>query len=71
VASITTITYPSATFAKEYAAEKPTGMMLLHGHCGMWNDESFNDFVKIAALLKQDGWTTRTATQYFDKIRKK
>jgi hypothetical protein len=71
VASITTITYPSATFAKEYAAKKPTGMMLLQGHCGMWNDESFNDFVKIATLLKQDGWTTLTANQYFEKFGKK
>ncbi len=29
--------------------------MLLQGHFGMWNEDSFNDFVKIAALLKQDG----------------
>ncbi len=60
-----------AFFAKEYAAKKPTGMMLLQGHCGMWNDESFDDFVKIAALLKQDGWTTLTASQYFEKSGKK
>jgi hypothetical protein len=33
----------------------------------MWNDESFNDFVKIAALLKQDGWTTLTASQFVEK----
>jgi hypothetical protein len=32
----------------------------------MWNDESFKDFVRIAALLKQDGWTTLTASQYVD-----
>lgn len=58
-------------FAKDYAAKKPATMMLLQGHCGMWNDDSFNDFVKIAALLKQDGWTTMTASQYVEKSGKK
>jgi len=33
----------------------------------MWNDDSFDDFVKIATLLKQDGWMTLTAAQYFSK----
>jgi hypothetical protein len=46
-------------------------MMLLQGHCGMWNDDSFHDFVKIAALLKQDGWTTLTASQYAEKMSKR
>ena len=46
-------------------------MMLLQGHCGMWDDESFRDFVKIATLLKQDGWTTLTAAQYAVKKRVK
>ena len=58
-------------FAKEYATRKPTGMMLLQGHCGMWDDDSFYDFVKIATLLKQDGWTTLTAAQYAVKKRVK
>jgi hypothetical protein len=43
-------------------------MMLLQGHCGMWNDDSFRDFAKIAALLKQDGWTTLTASQVAKRI---
>ena len=60
-----------AMFAQDYAARKPTGLMVLQGHCGMWNDESFRDFVKIAALLKQDGWTTMTASQYAEKAVKK
>ena len=60
-----------AKFAQDYATKKPTSMMLLQGHCGMWNDDSFNDFVKIAALLKQDGWTTLTAAQYAEKTAKK
>ena len=60
-----------AKFAQEYAAKKPTSMMLLQGHCGMWNDESFSDFVKIAALLKQDGWMTMTASQYAEKTPRK
>ena len=58
-------------FAQDYATKKPTTMMLLQGHCGMWNDDSFNAFVKIAALLKQDGWTTLTASQYTEKTAKK
>ena len=41
------------------------------GPCGMWNDDSFKDFVKIAALLRQDGWTTLTASQYAEKSAKK
>lgn len=60
-----------AKFAQDFAAKKPTSMMLLQGHCGMWNDESFNDFVKIAALLKREGWVTMTASQYAEKSGKK
>ena len=60
-----------AKFAQDYATKKPTSMMLLQGHCGMWNDDSFQDFVKIAALLKQDGWTTLTAAQYAEKTSRK
>ncbi len=60
-----------AKFAQEYSAKKPNGLMVLQGHCGMWNDESFSDFVKIAALLKQDGWVTMTASQYAEKNGKK
>jgi hypothetical protein len=58
-------------FAKEYAARKPNGMMLLQGECGMWSDDSFRDFVKIAALLKQDGWTNLTASQFVEKAGKR
>ena len=58
-------------FAKDYAAKKPATMMLLQGHCGMWNDASFADFVKIAALLKQDGWKTMTSAQYVGQAGKK
>ena len=56
-----------AQFARDYTARKPTTMMLLQGHCGMWDDNSFRDFVKIATLLKQDGWITLTAAQYSSK----
>ena len=60
-----------AKFAQDYAAKKPASMMLLQGHCGMWNDDSFHDFVKIAALLKQDAWTTLTAAQYLERRSKR
>ena len=56
-----------AQFAQDYTAKKPTTVMLLQGHCGMWDDNSFRDFVKIATLLKQDGWITLTAAQYSSK----
>lgn len=58
-------------FAQDYAAKKPATMMLLQGHCGMWNDASFADFVKIAALLKRDGWKTMTSAQYVGQAGKK
>ncbi len=60
-----------AKFAHDYSARKPSGLMVLQGHCGMWNDESFDDFVKIAALLKKDGWVTMTASQYAEKTARK
>ncbi len=60
-----------AKFADDYATKKPTTMMLLQGHCGMWNDDSFKDFVKIATLLKQDGWKTLTSAQYVEQTGKK
>jgi hypothetical protein len=60
-----------AKFAEDYATKKPTSMMLLQGHCGMWNDDSFHDFVKIATLLKQDGWKTLTSAQYVEQTGKK
>lgn len=56
-----------AKFARDYAAKNPTTMILVQGHCGMWDDDSFYDFVKIATLLKQDGWTTLTTAQYSSK----
>lgn len=37
----------------------------------MWSDESFHDFVKIASLLKQDGWTNLTASQFVEKAGKR
>lgn len=58
-------------FAKDYAAKRPAGLMVLQGHCGMWDDASFGDFVKIAALLKKDGWLTMTASQYAEKTPRK
>lgn len=51
-------------FAKAYAAKKPTGLLLIQGHCGMWDDASFKGFTQAAELLKRDGWTTLTAQQY-------
>lgn len=54
-------------FAKAYAAKKPTGLLLLQGHCGMWDDASFKGFTQAAELLKKDGWITLTTAQYAER----
>ncbi len=54
-------------FMKAYQAKSQPAMMLLQGHCGMWDDKSFTDFTKIAAFLAQEGWVTKTCGQYVGK----
>lgn len=56
-------------FAQDYAAKKPTGLLLLQGHCGMWDDASFKGFTQAAELLKKDGWTTMTSRQYAERLK--
>lgn len=56
-----------AKFIEAYEARPPRGLLLLQGHCGMWDDASFGDFTKIAGFLKQNGWVTRTCAQYADR----
>lgn len=53
-------------FMEAYQAKPLVGPLLLQGHSGMWNDESYADFVKIAEVLEKDGWVTKTAVQYVD-----
>ena len=53
-------------FVQSYNARKPASPLVLQGHCGMWDDQSYADFVKVADFLKQNGWNTRTASQYVD-----
>ncbi len=50
-------------FIKAYNDKKPTGLLLLQGHCGQWDDNSFNDFVKVAGFLSKEGWVTKTASK--------
>lgn len=57
-------------FAQDYTAKRPTGPLVLQGHCGLWDDASFQDFVKVAALLKKEGWITLTAAQHVDRMTK-
>ena len=54
-------------FMKAYQAKARPAMMLIQGHCGMWDDKSFTDFTKIAAFLAQEGWVTKTCGQYLGK----
>ena len=50
-------------FTKAYKDKKPTGLLLLQGHCGQWDDNSFNDFVKVADFLSKEGWVTKTVSR--------
>ena len=50
-------------FIKAYADKKPSGLLLLQGHCGQWDDKSFNDFVMVADFLRKEGWVTKTVSK--------
>ena len=50
-------------FVKAYKDKKPTGVLLLQGHCGQWDAQSFNDFVKVADFLSKEGWETKTVSE--------
>ncbi len=54
-------------FMKEYKAKPQLGPMLIQGHCGMWDDKSFDAFTKVAAFLAKEGWMTKTCAQAYGK----
>ena len=54
-------------FMKAYLAKVPPALLVMQGHCGMWDDKSFTDFTKIAAFLAQEGWVTKTCGQFVGK----
>jgi len=45
--------------------------MVILGHIATWNDDSINDFVKNAALIKQEARFTLTTSQHVEKAGKK
>ena len=49
-------------FVKAYKDKKPSGLLLLQGHCGLWDEKSFNDFVMVAEFLRKEGWVTKTVS---------
>ena len=55
-----------AKFLEAYNAKPQKGPLLLQGHCGMWDDASFDDFTKVADFLKKNGWTAKTCAQFVD-----
>ena len=42
--------------------------LVLQGHPGSWNDDSFKNFTTIADRLAADGWTFITPYEYFQTV---
>ena len=51
-------------FMEAYKAKSPTSPLVLQGHVGQWDDQSYNDFIKIADFLSKDGWIAQTPRQF-------
>ena len=51
-------------FAEAYKAKTPSSPLILQGHVGLWDDQSYNDFVKIANFLSKEGWKAQTPRQW-------
>lgn len=51
-------------FIQAYKAKSPTSPLVLQGHVGQWDDQSYKDFVKIADFLSKDGWIAQTPRQF-------
>ena len=52
------------TFLKSYQQKKPTSPLVLQGHCGQWDETSYQDFLQISEFLKKEGWQAQTAAQF-------
>ena len=51
-------------FMEAYKAKAPPSPLVLQGHVGQWDDQSYNDFVKIANFLSKEGWIAQTPRQW-------
>jgi Uncharacterized protein conserved in bacteria (DUF2334) len=57
-------------FMEAYKAKTPAGPMVLQGHVGQWDDQSYNDFVKIADFLSKEGWVAKTPRSFVQASKK-
>lgn len=51
-------------FMEAYKVKMPPSPLILQGHVGQWDDQSYNDFVKIADFLSKEGWSAQTPRQF-------
>ena len=51
-------------FLDAYAASHDQHYLLLQGHAGMWDGESFTSFTTIVDRLSADGWIFATPSEY-------
>ena len=57
-------------FMQAYKAKTPISPLILQGHVGQWDDQSYNDFVKIADFLSKEGWVAQTPRQWAESPKK-
>ena len=57
-------------FFQAYKAKAPVSPLTLQGHVGQWDDQSFNDFVKITNFLSKEGWVAQTPRQWAESSKK-
>jgi peptidoglycan/xylan/chitin deacetylase (PgdA/CDA1 family) len=56
-------------FLGAYAKSPAHPYLLLQGHAGMWDEQSFKDFTVVADRLVADGWTFATPYEYYQIVR--
>lgn len=57
-------------FMQAYKAKTPPSPLVLQGHVGQWDDQSYNDFIKIADFLSKEGWVAKTPRQWAELVKK-
>jgi hypothetical protein len=57
-------------FMEAYKLKTPPSPLVLQGHVGQWDDQSYNDFVKIADFLSKEGWIAKTPRQWAESVKK-
>jgi hypothetical protein len=57
-------------FMQAYKAKTPISPLILQGHVGQWDDQSYNDFVKIADFLTKEGWVAKTPRAFVQATKK-